>query len=72
MIGAAIVFRRSILLVLCLSAGGMCIALVRGDAEPILITRQAVLITADCYRITIEGYNSDLLDVASNRLELKV
>ena len=58
MIGAAIVFRRSILLVLCLSAGGMCIALVRGDVEPILITRQAIL-GPRTVRITIEKVNSD-------------
>ena len=67
-------------LVLCrLDAEGMCVALALmmsacdcSDAEqPELITRQAVLKTADCIRITIELVNSDILVVASNRLELK-
>ena len=41
-------------------AGAAMSALDRSDAEqPILITRQAVLKTADCIRITIEIVNSD-------------
>ena len=52
---------------LCLLSGGMCIALVRGDAEPILITRQVIL-EPRTVRITVEGPDSDKLNVVSYRL----